>query len=127
MQNDQLSGDFSINSVDYADNYDGVSISVEDDEDNSDQSTAHDDDTSSNGTSNKTATMAGKAVAVSDNNSEEIRLLAARETRTISCWRWVVLLLILIVGAFVAYGAYIFLSNQENYHYEQGVSIKLEC
>lgn len=59
-------------------------------------------------------------------NEEEIKQLSARETRAIRCWRWVVLGLIIIVGAAVAAGAYHFLSEQQESQYLAGVSPSTE-
>lgn len=55
-------------------------------------------------------------------NEEEIKQLSARETKTIRCWRIIVLSLILAVGAAVAGGAHYFLSAQEQSQYLSGVS-----
>ncbi|GKY99152.1 hypothetical protein MPSEU_000870700 [Mayamaea pseudoterrestris] len=111
MNNDQPSGDFSVNSADYDDNEDGVSVSVRDDDDDS---TSHNDNSSLGKAVNH------NSVSAADRNSEEIKQLAARETSTIRCWRWLVLLLILVVGAGVAYGGHVFLSDQNEYHYKEG-------
>lgn len=120
-----MSADFSSSHSDRYDddNYDRVSISVDDDED---------DDQSSNTNSsynNSSSTLHAKPGAsrrdTVDRNAEEIKRLAARETRTIRCWRLLVLLLILAVGAGVAYGSWVFLNAQEEYHYKEGVRISL--
>lgn len=126
MNNDQLSSEFSAESEEYGDNMDGVSISIEDVEDEDDNSST------SMSLNNSSSTMhlsksTGHGKEAADRNSEEIRKLAARETNTIRCWRFVVLIMILAVGAGVAAGAWIFLNEQEEFRYEDGVSWSLVC
>ena len=122
MTSDQRSIDFSDPSDRFEDNTDGVSISIEEDDDDESSQT----NSSSHNNSNSTLQKPGVARRDSvDRNAEEIRRLAARETQTIRCWRLLVLMLILALGAGVAYGSWVFLNSQEEYHYKEGVSFEI--
>ena len=123
MTSDQRSIDFSDPSDRFEDNTDGVSISIEEDDDDDESSQTN---SSSHNNSSSTHVKPGAARRDSvDRNAEEIRRLAARETQTIRCWRLLVLMLILALGAGVAYGSWVFLNSQEEYHYKEGVSLKI--
>ena len=63
-------------------------------------------------------------------SEDEIKMLSARETNNIRCWRITVLVLIISVGAAVAGAAYVFLSQQQEAQYLAGVSplsMRLAC
>ena len=56
-------------------------------------------------------------------SEEEIKMLSARETSNIRCWRVTVLTLIISVGAAVAGFSFIFLSEQQEAQYLAGVRL----
>ena len=95
---------------------DDLSVSVQDDETPEESGSVYNDESSTNTGSTGRPKESGLS------NEQEIKQLSARETRTIRCWRWVVLGLILVVGAAVATGAYHFLSSQQESQYLSGVS-----
>ena len=93
--------------------YDGSDSGSESDE--HEQESLLEDTTSNTGSSGQP-----RASGLSD--EEEIKQLSTRETKRIRCWRIVVLIFILLVGACVAAGAYFALSAQEMNRYLVGVS-----
>ena len=115
LENHQVTCDLSSSSSDEDVKNDDLSVSIND-EDTPDESGSIYEDSSTNTGSTGRPKESGLS------NEEEIKQLSARETRTIRCWRWVVLGLIVLVGAAVATGAYHFLSSQEENQYLAGVS-----
>ncbi|GKY99150.1 hypothetical protein MPSEU_000870500 [Mayamaea pseudoterrestris] len=100
-----------MNNKDHGDNDAHSDSETPNDEENS---SACEESSTNTGTSGHTTHATGLS------NEEEIKQLSARETSTIRCWRWVVLMLIVIVGAAVAAGAFHFLNSEQESQYMEG-------
>ena len=109
---DSFVSKFNNNEFQSDDEYSGSNF-VDGDEDSSDASSS-DDDSYTQGSGRTSANRA----------SNEVKDIARHETKAIRRWRLITLVVILLTGAFVALGSFLYLKNEEHKDATNSVSSK---